>query len=78
MPTERPKKYLKFWKQCVTHGHIMPTAGLCSSLGWTKDLALFMPTGVKDYEFWAGSDLYNFNELRETIVLFLAAMNGEI
>ena len=56
----------------------MPTAGLCSSLGWTKDLALFMPTGVKDYEFWAGSDLYNFNELRETIVLFLAAMNGEI
>jgi len=56
----------------------MPASGLCASLGWPADLDLFRPEMSSLFQHWAGQDVYNLNELRETIVLFLAAMSGEL
>ena len=86
------KKYLSFYKKCIKTGR-MPHLGLCSNFLGDERLDLFEPT-TKDLKslrkeglsilYWgAGLPPYpgsgtSFTPLRQTIVLFMAAMNGEL
>jgi hypothetical protein len=84
-------KYLDFYKKCMKKGMPRdnwlntPCEGLCESfiqndLG-TDDLDLFEPI---DYQYnsnvpaYWGGEIGIFTPLRQTVVLFLAAMNNEL
>jgi hypothetical protein len=79
------KKYLKFYKECMKSGR-MPDAGLCFVFG-NDDLFNSMFAYQMECFYWGynGTDKYNrnkvaftFTPMRQTIVLFLAAMNNEL
>jgi hypothetical protein len=78
---EGSMKYLRFYEECMRAGR-MPKSGLCSSIMAQELRELFQPESVQWYDYWAsedwGEDTFVFNETRQTIVLLLAAMNGEL
>lgn len=85
-------KYLKFYEECMENGKI-PESGLCKCLDGvdlfrpygSEITELF--TTENSFPYW-GSGLpwfadssslwYGFTPLRQNIVLFLAAINGEL
>lgn len=86
----RPLNYFEFYKTYARDG-FLPSTGLCASLDSAQSLELmdlFMPFGIDANVFWArGNELkgniyhairYNFNPLRQNIVLLLAAMHDQI
>lgn len=78
-------KHLKFYMDCMAKRE-MPKAGLCccSWCGYIDEniLELFEPHNAVPFAYWASrrrnSCAYKFNNLRQTIVLFMAAINGEL
>lgn len=85
MPKKKYGKYLQFYMDCMKNQE-MPKAGLCCC-SWTgyieeKQLDLFIPSGVNPFAYWCNKRKdecpYKFNKLRQTIVLFMAAINGEL
>lgn len=79
-------KHLKFYFSCISNGFEMPKAGLCAC-SWCdfineEILMMFKPDEAGMFSYWAslkkGQDYYEFTGLRQTIVLFMAAMNGEL
>lgn len=88
----KKKKYLPLYEKWMEKG-LLPNNGLCNSLPNKEYLRdLFEPTyeecvlyrhlsghwGSTLDEYSAGDAFYNFNEFRQTVVLFLAAMNEEL
>lgn len=88
----KKKKYLPLYYKWMETGKI-PRDGLCHSLGRLsrRQLKLFAPTPdeADEHGHWRGhwgvmlnvyfpSDDYSFNEFRQTVLLFVAAMNGEL
>ena len=83
-------KYLKFHEKCMKTGKI-PNYGLCNCFPNNRKLELLSPDSDERYDllysgfpmvYW-GRDNYNqsiddYSKLRQTIVLFMAAMNGEL
>ena len=75
-------KFLDFYKEY--YGKEMPEDGLCKSFNWDKRIELFKPENAGFYSFWAQSSSVTtsstkkFNTLRQTIVLFCAAINNEL
>jgi hypothetical protein len=74
-------KYLAFYDRMMSSSFVfktMPKPGLCANLG--NRVNLFKPDKEHLYSYWANEETnpWNFNELQQTIVLFLAAMNGEL
>ncbi len=83
-------KYLKFYNDAIKYGK-MKDAGLCECFEFDGFIVLFEPTyenkdelrdNKKSVMYW-GSDngnwlCYKFTPLRQTIVLFMAAMNNEL
>lgn len=82
----KKRKHLHFY---VNHSHsgVMPRCGLCGC-AWGgliegSLLALFKPEEVSIFDYWASGKPHNdakfaFTELRQTIVLLMAAINGEL
>lgn len=86
-------KYLKFYEKCIGAGRL-PHDGLCKSFGKVKKFQRFIPTcddfdimnqEDKSTGYWGSGVKYNnirkycgFTPLRQTIVLFMAAMNNEL
>lgn len=82
--------YLDFYNLCMKTG-LMPKDGLCNSLrefGYGCDQFIPLHNEADFFMYW-GSDqtagkvnmrehMFAFNPLRQTIVLFLAAMNNEL
>jgi len=82
--------YLPFYYECIETGYI-PRLGLCSIFGIDQSFRLLCPTS-DDYDqlqedglpmvYWGkGGWEYSasdFSPLRQNIVLFMAAMNGEL
>lgn len=94
MKTMEKKKYLKFYNECMKSGHIPFKSsagnvnGLCGNFG-DKVMDIFRPTGkdcitynVCPGGYWARDEwerqAIDFGPTRQNIVLFLAAMNGEL
>ena len=90
----KTKKYLEFYEKCMEAGHLIAINGgyqrpfgLCAALE-DPALDLFEPTyddceqyGVRTWWYWADPNDDSegvLNEMRQNIVLFLAAMNGEL
>lgn len=81
----KKKKYLPLYKHWVQNG--MPWFGLCGSLlmhnGWVPDGGLYLfrpfadPFHPKNQYYWGG-ERDQFTPLRQNILLFMAAMNGEL
>lgn len=86
------KKHLEFYYRCMTDGR-MPWHGLCNNDLDKRRLKLFKPAGMEEMDrawsvqYWACEfedsydrrrSQYNFGPTRQTIVLFLAAMSGEL
>lgn len=82
----KKKKHLRFYMDCLKKGE-MPKAGLCAC-SWNdyiceESLILFKPDSVGIFSYWASekggyNECYKFNKLRQTIVLFMAAINNEL
>lgn len=80
---KKPGKYLKFYMDHA-ESRIIPS-GLCRALGYGDPyLSLFEPTkrnctkyNTSNWFFWGGC-IGEFNDFRQNIVLFIAAMNGEL
>jgi hypothetical protein len=78
-------KHLQFYIDC-NEAKRMPYDGLCGC-AW-RDLVdgdlveLFMPDHDYLWKYWANQDVIDrfndFNSLRQTIVLFMATINGEL
>jgi len=87
----KKKKYLPLYKKWMKSGKMF-YCGLCLNLPQSDDFLLFHPTYAECRHYgqlighWCNTfedlditDSYKeFNELRQTIVLFLAAMNDEL
>lgn len=86
MPKKKIGKHLQFYMDCISD-EIMPQVGLCNC-GWTglidgNLLLLFKPEDASVFDYWASGIkhnpcAFNFTELRQTIVLFMAALNNEL
>lgn len=87
MSKKKTGKHLQFYMHCVQNGE-MPRPGLCKC-SWgdyisEELLMLFKPEDVGIFSYWASlkikkyDDCYKFNELRQTIVLLMAAINNEL
>lgn len=86
MSNKKIGKHLQFYMNYISD-EIIPTQGLCGSC---RDgaidgelLLLFKPDYVSIFDFWASGKKhhdckYTFTELRQTIVLFMAAINDEL
>jgi hypothetical protein len=74
---KKNRHYLGYYYQWIERGH-MSSRGLCTSLNWPDELDLFRPIPVGYFTYWAGPNDGSFTPLRQNIVLFLAAMNGEM
>lgn len=87
----KKKKYLEFYDKHAQSG-VLPDCGLCWSFKFNNlpkdELELFKPKEACETDYWAdgrnkgeqpiwGAYL-DFTPLRQNIVLFLAAMNGEL
>lgn len=85
----KKRKYYDFYVKCMDSGE-MPKYGLCGNFPFDEKLELFEPTRkncleyhVQPWYYWGSVEpgayaAREFNETRQTIVLFLAAMNGEL
>jgi hypothetical protein len=82
-------KYLKFYEDCMQTG-VIPDNGLCNSLKRDK-ISLFEPEEVSELfpnNYWGYGEstkdkrarrvATEFTTLRQTITLFVAAMEGEL
>lgn len=83
-------KYLKFHFECMASNKL-PVNGLCNCFKNDDNLKIFEPSEHRSkelyfngepYIFW-GKDDYSqsanhYSNLRQTIVLLMAAMNGEL
>lgn len=85
MAKKKTGKHLQFYMDCMVAKE-MPRAGLCSC-SWNdfidEDLlSIFKPDGISEFKYWASGvkwdKVYIFTPLRQTIVLFMAAMAGEL
>lgn len=78
-------KHLQFYMDCIETKE-MPNAGLCCNAwrGYIDEdiLDLFAPKNESPFAYWANRRrndcAYKFNYLRQTIVLFMAAINNEL
>ena len=86
------KKYLSYYEEWAKEGR-MPNSGLCQIFGYDPLFTLMTPS-EEDFEemenkrlptiFWGKGDYDDrwinggFSPLRQNIVLFMAAMNGEL
>jgi len=88
MAKKKVGKHLKFYSGCF-YSKKMPGVGLCSCaiMEYIDEdlLNLFYPDDSIStaFSFWASGHenkdcLYRFTPLRQTIVLFMAAMSGEL
>jgi hypothetical protein len=94
MPKKKTGEHLQFYMDCMNNGCQMPNdlysmykGGLCkmANIGYiSNELLKLFSDGMSDYDYWACSDgqpyesRFNFNSLRQTIVLFMAAINNEL
>jgi hypothetical protein len=78
-------KYLSFYKKYAKIG-TLPSDGLCTCFDSYRDIReLFKPDNVNSWTYWASEEdgysnnrYYDFNPLRQNIVLLLAAINNEL
>lgn len=85
MAKNKTGKHLQFYINCSKKQE-MPRAGLCCCAwgGYIKEevLELFQPESASPFSYWARRSEYEspfkFNILRQTIVLFMAAINNEL
>lgn len=85
MPKKKVGKHLQFYMDCIIMDE-MPKEGLCSCAwqGYINEelLFLFKPEEASIWSFWATGDggytYKSFSPLRQTIVLFMAAINNEL
>ncbi len=87
MAKKKIGKHLQFYRDCMADG-LMPYVGLCRCGMYdiiNNDLLndYFTPEDFMDaISFWASGEkndcCYNFTPLRQTIVLFMAAINQEL
>lgn len=85
--TKKKKKHLQFYIDCINNDYVMPQFGLCSC-AWAGCidgviLLQFKPDHASNFDYWAGKgSTYKaqdkFTPLRQTIVLFMAAINNEL
>lgn len=80
--------YLKMYREWVETG-LLPKDGLCESLSNCEEIKLFYPD-THEYAYMWGYDgnfhlppkpigyFRGFTELRQNVILFLAAMNNEL
>lgn len=86
MSKKKIGKHLRFYLACIKNGHEMPKAGLCACAWFDfineEILMMFKPAKAGMFSYLAslkkGQDYYEFTGLRQTIVLFMAAINGEL
>jgi len=82
------KKYLPLYYKWMKQGRI-PNDGLCNSLDYSEEFRLYFANNLRGYWGYNGESTHNlceidpegpykFTPLRQNIVLFLAAMNGEL
>lgn len=91
MAKTKPYHYLKMYREWMEAGK-MPNSGLCFYFQHDELFGLFVPSSLEEIEltteklpvlFW-GAETYKelaqfgFGPRRQTIVLFLAAMNNEL
>jgi hypothetical protein len=85
MPKKKTGKHLQFYMVCMKDNR-MPRGGLCSC-SWNglideALLLLFKPEYASTFSYWAAGevvvDYYKFTKLRQTIVLFMAAIKNEL
>jgi hypothetical protein len=86
MAKKKIGKHLRFYMNCMKNGE-MPRAGLCAC-AWNdylmeESLMLFKPDDAGMFSYWGSEkkgydECYTFTKLRQTIVLFLAAINNEL
>ena len=83
-------KYLDLYKRWVEDGYML-CPGLCTAFGGDTIFGVMCPTSADILElkyegcttmYWGSDDwsnkIYEFTELRQTIVLFMAALNDEL
>ena len=94
MPKKKIGKHLQFYIYCMRNDSQMPKrycgdayGGLCNMVGLnliSKKLFNMFSYGQKERSFWACGERnpfdkrYKFTPLRQTIVLFMAALNNEL
>lgn len=84
------KKYLALYEEWMKT-KVLPGGGLCVVMGRDDLFKLFLPTDEERYELskeatpvcWWGREsfnefIYEFGPRRQTIVLFMAAINNEL
>lgn len=84
MAKKQPGRHLRFYMDCIEKKE-MPRCGLCSC-AWSgyidvELLNLFTPYNCSVFSYWAAGRVANpdtFTQLRQTIVLFMAAINNEL
>lgn len=86
MSKKKVGKHLRFYMDYMKKSE-MPRAGLCAC-SWndyiSEDLLmLFKPTDAGMFSYWASEkkgcdECYKFTKLRQTIILFIAALNNEL
>ena len=85
----KKKPHLKFYLDNVKWGLLPDYGGLCGHSTKFPDmildydtLKLFAPTEQDYYDpskrYWFGEDAKDFNELRQTVVLLMAAIHNEL
>lgn len=82
------KKYLPLYFKWMKNGGWMPEAGLCNCFGdfvtaeYDDLFKIMIPDNVDMLpSAWAGGEndsVYDFTELRQNIVLLMAALNNEL
>lgn len=70
-------KYLPYYKKCMKEG-VMDKPLLCAKFPSDKLLKLFYPAESSDIPYISNFYGYHFGPMRQTILLFMAAMNGEL
>lgn len=80
-------QHLRFYINCMADG-LMPYSGLCRCALYSMISADILQEYFEPDDFWntltfwasgeAGDFEYNFTSLRQTVVLFMAALNDEL
>lgn len=82
------RKYLDFYYECMKTGQ-MPCDGLCQAFSQTDEFKLIDPDRGEQITYWGcdeperghehrSNTAHVFGPLRQTVVLLMAAMNGEL
>jgi len=85
MAKNKAGKHIRFYIDCLDKKR-MPESGLCACSWYgliDEDLLIdFKPELASHFSYWAsGRNIacyYKFTKLRQTIVLFMAAINNEL